>query len=100
MIKTLQLKAKHFIGTNYVDPDNCAISKAVKEQFGEVSKITTGVCDVRFNYQNYDFRFENGEGLYDGRGYGAAMFESDAAKAYGLEDGDAVIRTIKLIPSN
>ena len=30
---TIEIKAKHFKDTNYLDPNNCALAKAIKDHF-------------------------------------------------------------------
>lgn len=85
---TLQLKAKHFEGTRFVNTNNCAIAKAAKEQLN-TERISVGSFSLS--------DFENKK-CYSFEEYGYTEFEQDKEKALQTSFGFTVIREIVLTP--
>jgi hypothetical protein len=84
----LQLKAKHFQETSYIDNDNCAVSRAVKEQFNTEDVWT-------FSYKTLI------EGKYfdiaSGSGYLSGEFNRDKYKASQVNYDETIIRELELV---
>lgn len=104
----IELKARHLIGTDFLDKGNCAISKVLKEMFPDYSPVTYSekVYITRKkqernnnNVEHYEYdicresHHEENEWV---AWYHYSSFEEDMDRASGLHE-DTVIRRIKLI---
>lgn len=89
----LVLRAKHFDGTCYLEPCNCAIAKAAREHFGvpvmeAVDKIIIGDGPGRLYYRHDDYL------QYDfNKDFDFAQYHLNVAK-----NPEAELKTITLIP--
>lgn len=83
----LELKAKHFKGTIFGNPYNCAITKAGKEHFN--TKCAEGV-DI----------FYSGNTKFKHTIYDASKFRLDKEKAKKLRYSNKVVRRMRLTLAN
>ncbi len=80
----LELKAKHFKGTHFIDEKGCALERAVKEEFNTIN-VSECVSSFYLNGHNYShIRYE----LKD--------FRKDKEKAKKLRYSNAVVRRIRI----
>lgn len=81
----LQLRARHFVNTDFSATSECAIAKAAKEQLQakEVSVSTTYV-------------YINNKAMYKAD-YGYAQFNEDKKAALAVKDPEDVVRGVRLI---
>ena len=82
MLKQLDLKAKHFAFTDFLDPDNCVIAKAYFEATGKKSTVCVN-----------SLQDEEKENLHFIYSYGLGKFLADRIRAKTANSED-VIRTI------
>lgn len=79
----LNILARHFDGARFINPCNCAISKAAKDHFGtdNVSEGVSGISveEIRYNHELYT----------------ATDFYNDQEKAAMMQPNE-VVRTIIL----
>jgi|GEM_PF-6712998 hypothetical protein len=81
----LQLKAKHFKGTDFYDPEHgCAIDKAARELTGKYTRAGVDIVRIADVYHSLNMRYDND------------VFNKDKAKAKKLHYSNKVIRTLKL----
>lgn len=81
----LPLRPRHFRGTTYDDPCNCAIVAALKEVFGK-TKITEDIDKVVINHR-----------VFPHTPYDENYFRKDWAKAHSLGfTGSEVLRVIRI----
>lgn len=85
MIK-LELKAKHFEGTEYISTDGCAIEKAAEEYFKN-EKVNESVNKLHVGKDSY---------RHDSYGFVDFLDDQDTARSHNFDE--TVIRTITLKP--
>lgn len=83
----LKLKAKHLKRTMYDSPENCAISKAIKELLPN-SFVQMGISTLYVNQRHYDLSIPGG--------YTSKLFKEDKAKAKELGFGEETVRKISI----
>lgn len=81
----LQLKAKHFLNTDFANPRQCAIGKALKEN--NIYYSSLGHMYVELNGVSNTITHNEGMGYY------VNHFDADQKQAEG-QDPEAVIREI------
>ena len=79
----IQLLAKHFNGTDFIDCNGCAIERAAKEAFPESKSIHENVSHCRVDGQKYSHEW-----------YGAKAFDEDKEEAEAHNFDDTVIREL------
>jgi len=85
----LQLKAKHFIGTEYqTSKEGCAIEKALREMLPneEIVVVGTGRVFMGRDFDEREFRMTN---------YFLGTFEKDKEKAYSMQP-EEIVRIIDI----
>jgi hypothetical protein len=94
----LQLKAKHFVGTEYTDSMDCPIARAAKEQIPNVVFASEGVDNMYVEVKLKWWQFWKEKfTVFNHEPYNPEIFDQDKEIALDRANPNSVIRKIELL---